>query len=203
MVWPKAKTCCTPDQPISTPSGAPTLYVTGCEFCRSGSALVVFGVICFSRAPPPSSPAAVPSCACLDPSLQRPRCPGHGPHTSARPGSCRPARGPQCTRGSDRVLPRMLGGRDPGRPWQGRPGPPEPEGTPALPDPTLDPVWATGAAAGSLWRAGSARGRPLAAAQPLERRVRHGDGPPTGATQGVMVSALPATSLSQATTASP
>src|SRR5262245_29593854 len=119
------------------------------------------------------------------------------------PPRARPTRGPQCTRGSDRVLPRMLGGRDPGRPWQGRPGPQEPEGTLALHDPTLDPVWATGAAAGSLWRAGSARGRPLAAAPPLERRVRQGDGPPTGATQGAMVSALAAPSLSQARTASP
>src|SRR5262245_21414108 len=107
------------------------------------------------------------------------------------PPLARPTRGPQCTRGSDRVLPLMLGGRYTGRPWQGRPGPQEPEGTPAMHHTPLDTVCATGAAAGSLWRACSARGRPLAAAQQLELRVRQGDGTPTGATQGAMVSALP------------
>src|SRR5262245_18995851 len=60
------------------------------------------------------------------------RLPGSKPATTPMPGpwsanACpallvppraRPTRGPPCTRGSDRVLPRMLGGRDPGRPWQ-------------------------------------------------------------------------------------
>src|SRR5262245_18538728 len=101
-----------------------------------------------------------------------------GPHLS------RPQRGPTCTLGDQRVLHRILGVLDTGRPWPCRPLPTDPHGTPALPDPPVDQGVATWADEGSRGQAVIARVAHRSTAKPRDGSVRQGDGTHTVAQQG-------------------
>src|SRR5438093_7973469 len=97
-----------------------------------------------------------------------------------------PQRGPKCTLGYSRVFHLIFWGLYTGRQWQGLPVPHAPAGKPARHSTTVSRVCATWAAAGALWQAFLARGRPLAAAPHLAPSGRHGDGTNTVATKGGM-----------------
>jgi hypothetical protein len=114
-----------------------------------------------------------------------------------------PQRGPKGPLGYHRVFHRIVWGLSTGLPWQCRPVPREPDGTAARHDTSVAKVVATGADAGALWQAFVARVRPLAAAQPLARRLLPGDGPTTVAPKGAMAWATRATSPRKASRAAP
>jgi hypothetical protein len=119
------------------------------------------------------------------------------------PHLSRPKRGPQGTRGSQRVVHLRLGLLDTGLPWTGWPVPPAPAGKPVRHATTLYKVLATGAADGSLWQACGASVPPLAVAKPRAISVRPGAGTNTVATTGARAWAPRATHLSRGRKAAP
>ena len=114
-----------------------------------------------------------------------------------------PRRGPKCKLGSHRVFNRILRGLYTGMQWKCLPLPTDTHGKASIHDPTVYKVFATWADDGSLWQAFVASVRPLAAAQHLDTRVRHGDGTHTVAQKGAMTSGTRATSPRRASRSLP
>jgi transposase len=100
------------------------------------------------------------------------------------PPLSRPKRGPKCQLGYDGVFHLILRVLDTGMPWKGLPVPNAPDGPDAIPYTTLDKVFARWSDDGSLEQALIARVGPLSAPHPLDLRLLHGDGTPTGAQKG-------------------
>ena len=96
----------------------------------------------------------------------------------------RPKRGPKGTRGYSRVLNLSLWVLSTGMPWPCVPVPQDRQGKPAIPDTTVDKVFATWADDGSLGQACIARVTPRSAEKPLDISVRQGDGTNTVAPKG-------------------
>ena len=114
-----------------------------------------------------------------------------------------PKRGPKCKLGYYRVFNLILWILYTGMQWKCLPVPKDPAGKPAIHYTTVYKVFAKWADDGSLWQAFSASVRHLAAEQPLDISVLHGDGTNTVAKKGAMVSAIPATSTKRVTKSSP
>jgi hypothetical protein len=109
-----------------------------------------------------------------------------------------PRRGPPGPLGAARGLPLRRCFRYTGRQWKCVPVPTDAQGQPALHATPVDKVWANWAEEGALWQAFVASVRPLAAAQPRERRGRQGDGPHPVAKKGARAWATRATNTSRA-----
>jgi transposase len=114
-----------------------------------------------------------------------------------------PKRGPQCNLGYHRVVNLIWWVLYPGMPWQCLPIPHDPHGQPAIHDTTVYKGFATWAEDGSLWQAFMASVAPLAAEQPLDVRVLHGDGTNTVAPKGGMGLGSRVTNTSRARKSSP
>ena len=99
-----------------------------------------------------------------------------------------PKRGPKCKLGYYRVFNLILWVLYTGMQWKCLPVPTAPNGTPAIHYTTVYKAFAKWADDGSLWQAFSASVRHLAAEQPLDISVLHGDGTNTVAKKGAMVS---------------
>jgi transposase len=123
--------------------------------------------------------AAKPATTPIPVQLSAPECPAW-----ILPHLAMPKRGPKCQLGSHRLFHRLLWVLYTGMQWQCVPRPTDTPGTPARHYTTLSTVFARWAEEGSLWQAFLARVRHLAAAQPLDTSLLHGDGPHTVATQG-------------------
>jgi transposase len=118
------------------------------------------------------------------------------------PHLSRPKRGPQCTLGDHYVFNLIVWGLYTGMHWQGLPLPKDPEGQPAIHDPTGYRAFATWAHDGSLEQAFIASVAHLAAETHLDLCSLHGDGTNTVAKKGAMGGATPATNTSRASKSS-
>jgi hypothetical protein len=119
------------------------------------------------------------------------------------PPLSRPKRGPKCQLGYDRVFHLMLRLLYTGMQWPCVPVPTDAQGHPAIHYTTVDTVCAPWADVGSLWQALVARVRHLAAEQPLDTSVLHGDGTNPVAKTGARASGTRDTHISRGRRALP
>jgi hypothetical protein len=113
-----------------------------------------------------------------------------------------PRRGPKCKRGDHRVFNLILGVLSTGMQGKCLPVPTDTTGKPTIHYTTVYKVFAKWADDGSRWQAGIASVRHLAAEQPLDPSILHGDGPNTVAKKGAMALATRGTNTRRGSKAS-